>query len=65
MELIIISVLALAVVLGSVMVSRGVQRFNLPTGAVAVAFTLTAVFWLALLIAAIGMTVRTIALAQL
>ncbi|MFO7168156.1 MAG: hypothetical protein DIU80_009005 [Chloroflexota bacterium] len=63
MELTIIGLLALAVILGCVTVSWGVRQFNLPASAIAVAFALTAVFWLAFLIAAIGITVKTIALA--
>jgi hypothetical protein len=62
MEL-LIGILALAVITGSLTISWGVRRFNLPNGIVAVAFALTAVSWLALLITAIGFTVRTIALA--
>lgn len=60
---VLIGVLALAVITGILTISWGVRRFNLSNGIVAITFTLTAVFWLALLITAIGFTVRTIALA--
>jgi hypothetical protein len=65
MEQTIVVALALAVAAGIVIMSWGGRRFNLSTGALAVAFTLTAVFWLAFLIAAISITVKTIALAQI
>ncbi|MEN9937773.1 MAG: hypothetical protein RLZZ387_4352 [Chloroflexota bacterium] len=65
MELIIVSVLAMLVVLGSVTISWGARHFNLSHGVLAVAFTLTAVSWLAFLITAIGITIKTIALAQI
>ena len=65
MEVAIVLALALAVVLGSITVSWGVKRFNLPNHVVAVAFAVTAVSWLAFLITAIGLTVKTIALAHI
>ena len=63
MEFFVIGVLTLIVVVGSATVTWAVQRFNLPASTVAIAFTLTAISWLALLVAAIGITIRTIALA--
>jgi hypothetical protein len=65
MELILVGALALAVLVGSAITSWGVRHFNLSSGAVAAAFTLTAVSWLAFLITAITITVRTIALARI
>jgi hypothetical protein len=65
METTIVLALVLAVVLGSATVSWGVRQFHLSSGVLAVAFTLTAVSWLALIITAIGLTVRQIALAPL
>lgn len=65
METTIILALAVAVMIGIMTVSWGGRRFHLSTSALAIAFTLTAVCWLALIVAAIGVTVRSIALAQL
>jgi hypothetical protein len=65
METTIVLALALAVVLGSAMVSWGVRQFHLSSGVLAVAFTITAVSWLALIVTAIGFTVKQLALAPL
>jgi hypothetical protein len=65
METTIVLALVLAVILGGATVSWGVRQFNLSTGVLAVAFTLTAVSWLALIITAIGITVKSIAFAPL
>jgi hypothetical protein len=64
MELTLIAALASAVVLGSLSISWGGRRFQLSTSALAVAFTLTAMFWIAFLLVTIGITVRTIAQAS-
>lgn len=64
MELTLIAALATAVVLGSLAISVGSRRLQLSTSALAITFTLTAMFWIAFLLVTIGVTVRTIAQAS-
>jgi hypothetical protein len=65
MELTLIGSLAALVALGCAVVSWGGRRFNLSSNILAVAFAVTAVSWLALLVVAISVTVRAVALARL
>lgn len=65
MTLIIVGALAALVVLGSAAIVVGGRYLRLPANVVALTFALTALSWLALLVAAIGLMVRTIATAKL
>jgi hypothetical protein len=56
--------LAAVVLFGTIVMVWGVRRFNLSSNTLAVTFAITALSWLALIIIAIGLTVRTIALAS-
>ncbi|NWG21030.1 MAG: hypothetical protein HXY39_12000 [Chloroflexi bacterium] len=65
MTLMIVGALAALVVLGSAAIVVGGRYLHLPANVVALTFALTALSWLALLVAAIGLMVRTIATAKL
>lgn len=65
MSIIIVGVLVAFVVLGSAAIVVGGRFLHPPAGMVAIIFALTAVSWLALIVAVIGLAMRNIATARL
>ncbi|HEU4327692.1 MAG TPA: hypothetical protein VFS21_31420 [Roseiflexaceae bacterium] len=60
MALLVEGVLAFLVLSGCVTIVWGVRRFKLSARVLTIAFALTAISWMALLITTISLTVRTL-----
>ncbi len=60
MALLVEGVLAVLVLSGCVTIAWGVRRFKLSARVLTIAFALTAISWMALLITTISLTVRTL-----
>ncbi|MEM8531696.1 MAG: hypothetical protein AAGF95_12690 [Chloroflexota bacterium] len=57
-------ILALLVIVGSVTIVWGAQRFQLPARAMTIVFAITAASWMAFIISTISITMRSVVLSS-